>query len=78
MTNSLERTDENWLSRAAHWLRSRGEAWAACRELDNCGEAARLAADVGISLADLRASNEQGLRRTRGRGEQHRSPQASE
>lgn len=55
MTNSLNRTDEGWLSRAAHWLRLRGEAWAACRELDNCGEATRLAADFGMSLSDLRA-----------------------
>ena len=55
MANSLERTDDGWLTRAAHWLRTRGEAWAACRELDTCGEAARLADDIGIPLADLRA-----------------------
>jgi len=55
MPHTLDRTDAGLLTRAAHWLRTRGEAWAACRELDNCGEAARLAADVGIPLADLRA-----------------------
>jgi hypothetical protein len=55
MANPLERTEDNWLNRAAHWLRARGEAWAACRELDNCGEAARVAEDVGIPLSDLRA-----------------------
>jgi hypothetical protein len=49
------RADDSWLGRAAHWLRERGEAFAACRELDGCGEAARLAQDCGIPLADLRA-----------------------
>lgn len=49
------RTDDGWLSRATQWLRERGEAFAACRELDNCGEAARLAQDCGIPLSDLRA-----------------------
>jgi hypothetical protein len=55
MANSLDRTDDGWLERAAHWLRARSEAWAACRELDDCGEAARLAGDFGIPLSDLRA-----------------------
>ncbi len=55
MTHSLGHTDDSWLTRAAHWLRTRSEAWAACRELDNCGEAARLAQDFGIPLSDLRA-----------------------
>jgi len=54
MTNSFERADNTWLARAAQWLKTRGEAWAACRELDNCGEAARLAQDCGIPLSDLR------------------------
>ena len=56
MTNAFDRADDDgWLARAAQWLRSRSEAWAACRELDNCGEAARLAEDVGIPLSDLRS-----------------------
>ena len=54
MSTPLDRTDDGWLNRAAHWLRERGEAWAACRELDNCGEAARLAQDFGLPLSELR------------------------
>ena len=54
MSTSLERTEDGWLNRAAHWLSERREAWAACRELDNCGEAARLAQDFGVPLSELR------------------------
>ncbi len=54
MSTSLDRNEDGWLTRAAHWLRERGEAWAACRELDNCGEAARLAQDFGMPVSELR------------------------
>lgn len=60
MSHAHDRTDEGWLGRAADWLRQRGEAFAACRELDNCGEAARLAQDVGVPLSDLRAISRKG------------------
>jgi hypothetical protein len=55
MSHLLDHIDDGWLSRAANWLRQRGEAFAACRELDNCAEAARLAQDFGIPLSELRA-----------------------
>jgi hypothetical protein len=53
-------SDDSWLSRAAQWLRERGEAMAACRELESCGEAERLAHDCGIPLDDLRAIAKKG------------------
>jgi len=55
MDNAHPSSDDTWLARAAHWLRERGQVLAACRELDNCGEAERLAQDCGIPLSELRA-----------------------
>lgn len=52
---SASHPHDSWFDRAAHWLRERGQALAACRELEDCGEAERLARDCGIPLDDLRA-----------------------
>jgi hypothetical protein len=60
MSASHPHSDDTWLGRAAQWLRQRGEAMAACRELDQCGEAERLAHDCGIPLDDLRAIAKKG------------------
>jgi hypothetical protein len=60
MNPSHPHADDGWLGRAAQWLRQWGETMAACRELDSCGEAERLAHDCGIPLEDLRAIAKKG------------------
>ncbi|MDQ2084015.1 hypothetical protein RA307_27835 [Xanthobacteraceae bacterium Astr-EGSB] len=60
MSASHPHTEDGWLGRATQWLRERGQAMAACRELDNCGEAERLAQDCGIPLDALRAIAKKG------------------
>jgi hypothetical protein len=54
MLAPVETTVHSWPRQALHWVRTRIEAWAACRELDDCREATRLAQDLGLPLSDLR------------------------